>query len=426
MKQQLRFLVAWCLVVSLSSRKGPFFCQSFSSPAVHIRQGIHQRSDFSSGRFRRSFHSKDSLYKRTSLDASLPIPLHKDHAVKTTVAGRIWPILAKFIIGPKKAKEVAQNLVLMTHWKELVLLAGLAYATRPLIDFIHDRFEEEDEEGTKRIWKRQRVAHIISSASLVSLSVYVVDMLCVILRTLGFTFPSLWDITGVYSKTAYSIWGLRRALDLKQALLCRIYNLKPDHMGQFEIIDRLINGVSVTLASLFLLDWLSVETGLALRGLFAFGSVGTLAFTLASRDIVGELVSGVALTATNKFVRGETVQFGDKDGTKGKIMKMGWLQTTMRQSDNTVTTVPNAKLAGQKISNLSRVLKSQVEQTLRFHYEDIDEIPAVVESIKDEIKKSCPKLVTDGSRPFRVYLTNYAPEYLEVTVNTHYSIPPLR
>ena len=76
--------------------------------------------------------------------------------------------------------------------------------------------------------------------------------------------------------------------------------------------------------------------------------------------------------------------------------------------------------------NYSRVPVSQVAQKLRFHVEDVDELPVVLETIRNEIKRSCPKLILDGSRPFRVFFTDYADNSLEVMVDTHFAISPTR
>jgi hypothetical protein len=52
---------------------------------------------------------------------------------------------------------------------------------------------------------------------------------------------------------------------------------------------------------------------------------------------------------------------------------------------------------------------------LRFHYEDADKIPALLESIKSEIRAACPRLVDDGTRPFRVFWTGFKEDHLEGT-----------
>jgi small-conductance mechanosensitive channel len=91
-----------------------------------------------------------------------------------------------------------------------------------------------------------------------------------------------------------------------------------------------------------------------------------------------------------------------------------------------ITSIPNAKVSQDKVVNFSRVPVSQVEQKLRFHLEDVDELPAVLDTIRSEIRASCPKVIVDGSRPFRVFFTNYAENSLEVMVDTHFAISPTR
>jgi small-conductance mechanosensitive channel len=134
-------------------------------------------------------------------------------------------------------------------------------------------------------------------------------------------------------------------------------------------------------------------------------------------------VNGFALSASNRFYVGEFVQFGD--GTTGTVEKLGWTEIILRGSDDLVISVPNTQLAGQRVSNLSRNKMCQVKQKLRFHYQDIDKIPDLCEGIKRHIKESCPELISDGSRPFRVFWTDYQDNYLEVSVDCHFQLKPI-
>lgn len=45
-----------------------------------------------------------------------------------------------------------------------------------------------------------------------------------------------------------------------------------------------------------------------------------------------------------------------------------------------------------------------------------------MEDIKDEIRKACPDIVDDGSRPFRAYWTGYGSLGLEATIEAHFRI----
>lgn len=93
-------------------------------------------------------------------------------------------------------------------------------------------------------------------------------------------------------------------------------------------------------------------------------------------------------------------------------------------SNNVITRVPNTLLSSQKVSNLSRIAQSQVKQTLRFNYKDALILPVLLEDIKAEIRATCPRLITDGSRPFRAFWTDYQEDHLSVMIDTHFNIPP--
>lgn len=193
-------------------------------------------------------------------------------------------------------------------------------------------------------------------------------------------------------------------------------------MGRVELVNHVLNGAIVSITLLLFLDWMSIEMNKALTGLVAFGSAGTLAFTLASKDLVTQLLSGFFLIFGNKMYVGDSVVFGD--GTSGKVIKIGWLETLLRDSNNVITRVPNTLLSSQKVSNLSRIAQSQVKQTLRFGYKDALILPALLDDVKTEIRASCPKLITDKSRPFRAFWTDYKEDHLEVMIDTHFNIPP--
>lgn len=94
-------------------------------------------------------------------------------------------------------------------------------------------------------------------------------------------------------------------------------------------------------------------------------------------------------------------------------------------SDEIMISIPNADLLKERLSNLSRVRHSQVKQVLRLRYDDVDKIPSLIEQIKHEIKKSCPSLIVDGSRPFRVHWTAMNQDHCEITVDTRHTIKPV-
>ena len=419
----------------------------------------------------------------------------------TSVTGKIWPFVSRLLhlFTPSKLRGAASTLrhyIQLQDWIFVVVLLIAAYAkwdnrssstSTTSSNHNHNNHSSTHDDTEKRAQRLSRLlaraAHSHSeplrkalhklwlinsmrSLARVALSAYVVDIVCLILRWQGgFHFPHLWDVPRVYAKAAFSIWTLRRFLEWKRPIVIRLVSggsgsrgggNGSSRAGRADLADKALNGISIALVALAVSDWLSVELGLALTGAVALGSAGTLAFTLASKDLVSQLVSGVFLQATDKMTPGDNVQLGE--GSSGKVVRIGWTETILRGSDNTassqrlrnkpksdfdklmlslhqlsflqchtqITSIPNAKLVNDKVVNFSRVPVSQVKQVLRFHYRDIDALPDVLQSIRSEVQASCPHLITDGSRPFRVFFTDYGERSLQVLVDAHFRIPPTR
>lgn len=87
--------------------------------------------------------------------------------------------------------------------------------------------------------------------------------------------------------------------------------------------------------------------------------------------------------------------------------------------------VPNTQLTNQQISNLSRVRLSQVKQTLVFNYKDEENIPKIIDNIRTEVEKACPRLIKDGSRPYRVHITEFTSSGIKVEFDSHHNISPI-
>jgi hypothetical protein len=58
-------------------------------------------------------------------------------------------------------------------------------------------------------------------------------------------------------------------------------------------------------------------------------------------------------------------------------------------------------------------------------YSDVDKLPKLTHDIKCEIRSACPSVITDGSRPFRCFWTNFQSNHLEVVVDAHFRIKPV-
>ena len=227
----------------------------------------------------------------------------------------------------------------------------------------------------------------------------------------------IYTVYHVYANS----WFARRAQSFKRYVLRNLLSRAPKNCDQIRLVDRILDGVVLALLLVKILDYLSVETGMAIGSIFAIGSTGTLIISLGSQEVAKGVVSGVEMAASDRFYEGDNVHFGD--GTQGYIVKMGYLRTKIRTYDSKMVDIPNTQLGGQRAINISRTPTCRIVTTLRFEYKDVQYLPPVMESIKEEISKSCPKLITDG-KPFRVMISSFGDCHVEVSVNCSFDLPP--
>lgn len=378
----------------------------------------------------------DDVVTDDTLEATQDIA---DILEQSAFAGKIVPVLSKFLVSPHKAREIWGKVALVANWGDLLFLVLVGWVTVPAVRFPYDRLGAPIldrspvrgvDGGTAGSEKKRKnfsetnlfhAAQSISQMAKVALLAYAVDVLFIVIKGMGYEFEKLESVPKAFAKIAFTGWAASRVAVFKRHLIGRVMSRKVDHLGRAQIIDRLLNALVASVFGFLVLDILSVE-GFAVKSIFAFGSAGTLALGLASKDLAAQIMNGLALAASDKVYEGEEVRLGD--GTAGTIQKLGWLETTLRTGNELVTSMPNSAFDKQKLMNLSRIKRCQVKQILRFNYNDVDKLPAILEDIKAEIKASCPALISDGTRPFRAYWVDFRDDYLEVMVDCRFNLRP--
>lgn len=272
------------------------FCSSetaaFVSPAS-VKSAVHERTRAGTGTPTQRPTPTAAANAQHKHDTALAaqISLRSKHAATTTIAGNLWPTLQRFKITSVIAKEIVKNVLEITHWQDIALLSLVAFGSFPLAKFTFDRLPEEKKGSIGQMYQHKRfgVSALVSQIGKLALSVYAVDVISVVLTTLGFQFPEKFGLSSAYAKLVYTGWALQRFLVYKRLALCKFYKVDEEDMGRAEIFDRILNGMSIGLVSLVLFDWLSVRMGMAIKGVFAFGSLGTLAFTLGSQKLISQV-----------------------------------------------------------------------------------------------------------------------------------------
>lgn len=351
----------------------------------------------------------------------------------STIAGHITPILSKLILTKGQREAIWEGITHVTSISDLLLLTLLGFALVPTFQVPYERIIQPRQHAQSL--KRQRgfrsddyrksiVFHItntISQIARLAFVVYAFDMVKIFFMGAGFAIPHGERLTHAFCYILYTIWATHRLSRFKKFVLRQSV---PSWSGRIQVLNRLGNALLVGIATLIVLDILSFEMGLALQGVVALGSVGTLVVSLAAKDTVANILNGLILSASDRIYEGDSIRL-HKTGFQGNVQKLGWLETILRGNDETMVTIPNADLLSLRVCNLSRIHQCQVEQVLQFQYSDVDKLPQLLEDIKKEIRTTCPAVITDGSRPFRCYWTGFQKDHLEVTLDVHFRIRPV-
>lgn len=230
-------------------------------------------------------------------------------------------------------------------------------------------------------------------------------------------------LTNTLSSICFSVWGMYRVKPLKRYIvsrICKQTNITNKRL--IKIYQRLASIVVYIITGVIVLDTLGFHYQRAIEWLLRSVGFGTLALTFASRDFTSQLMSGATIGITQPFDIGDSIELSN--GESGVIESVNMFHTYIRKPNEVIVKIPNADMEQNQVSNLSDTKYSQVKQTLHLTLAAIKKIDTLIDNIKSEIIQSCPKLITDERRSFRVHWTSYKHRHIEVTVDCKFDIPP--
>jgi small-conductance mechanosensitive channel len=340
------------------------------------------------------------------------------------IAGKIIPFL-KFVFNRRMASKICLDLQKATSFFESITIASIGWFSEPFVRFVYEKWikkwrkddKDFDQTYIYNIWK------LTSEVAKIASIVYAVDCIEIALSSMRVGFALKYNLGDCLAAVLYTAWIGRKASVWKKSYIQ--YKIRKsggmNKSGRFFLYNRISDVVISITTALYIADHLQISTSTAFTRFFALGGVGTLVLSLASKGIAEQFVGGLALSTTDKFFEGDAIQLGD--GTSGAVIRTGWMSTDIRKSDETIIRVPNGQVAQQRVTNLSRTKLSQVTQTIRCKYSDIDKISQLVIDIKDEVRSDCPKLITDGTRPCRVHWHTFNDDHIEINVDFRFRIP---
>ncbi|MBS1689671.1 MAG: mechanosensitive ion channel family protein, partial [Bacteroidetes bacterium] len=144
--------------------------------------------------------------------------------------------------------------------------------------------------------------------------------------------------------------------------------------------------------------------------------IGGVAIALAAKESVENLFAAFTILTDKPFNTGETIKLGDLEGA---VERIGFRSTRMRASDGSAYIVPNQKLVGENLVNLSRRDTRGVKVTVNIKYGiPHDTLDAMITELKTEIKK-----VVHLIDPLEITIEGFGINGLQLVVNYHLPNP---
>lgn len=153
--------------------------------------------------------------------------------------------------------------------------------------------------------------------------------------------------------------------------------------------------------------------GFSISGVLAFGGIGGIAIGFAAKDLLSNFFGGLMIYLDRPFAVGDWICSPDKE-IEGTVEEIGWRQTRIRTFSKRPIYVPNSIFMSIIVENPSRMSHRRIYETIGIRYDDIHEMDAIVNDVKqmlkdhDEIDKSQTMIVnfnefSDSSVDFFVY-----------------------
>jgi MscS family membrane protein len=125
--------------------------------------------------------------------------------------------------------------------------------------------------------------------------------------------------------------------------------------------------------------------GISITALMSTLGIGGLAFALAAKDSLSNLLGGVTLLVDNVFSLGDWVKIGEVEGT---AVQIGLRSTTIRTFDNALITIPNSVISVSSVRNWNRrAIGRRIKMRVGVTYEsNMDDIRQAIEDIRTMLK----------------------------------------
>lgn len=179
------------------------------------------------------------------------------------------------------------------------------------------------------------------------------------------------------------VFGFRKLADFIQKLIERA--LEKSHLHLSELLRRMvvsiIRNLIIILGVLIALSQIGISLGPLLAGLGVAGFV--IGFAL--QDSLSNFAAGMMILLYRPFDVGDFIEAG---GVTGKVSKMNLVNTTILTVDNQMIVIPNNKIWGDVVRNVTAQTMRRIDMVFGISYtDDIPKTERVLQDILDSHEK---------------------------------------
>lgn len=179
------------------------------------------------------------------------------------------------------------------------------------------------------------------------------------------------------------------------------------------LIRKTLKTFVVGVGSLFILQSLNIPIIPLLTGL----SIGGLAFALAAQDTIKNFFGSLMIFIDRPFQIGDWITSGDIDGT---VEEVGFRSSRIRTFRNSVTYVPNGKLADTMIDNHGMRQYRRFYTQIRVTY---DTPPELIETFVAGLRKIVENHPHTWKNNFHVYFNEISAYSLNIMFYIFFNVP---
>ncbi len=258
----------------------------------------------------------------------------------------IFPEMVNLLSSKERLEQVAQDILEFVRPWDLCIFFFFGWCCRPILvnGYQYAAISSPSSticvkkigKGDFQIWNN--LIDLFSQAVRISAMVYVIELVLVITTSLELIHLVKEDIQNIVvtfvGRVLYTVWITFHLKAWKEIILSKLFK-----RGLASLLDHVANFIIYCVMIIFIVHYVGelqkyvygqCDNDDTLASLFAFGSLGTLVLSLMNQNLFSQIVSGLLLSASDKFHVGDWIRIGDKGSISGTVVKVGWIETEIQ------------------------------------------------------------------------------------------------